>query len=73
MIHDLVGGALLGNNALVHKDDLIGHLTGKSHLVGDDNHGGFLLCQLPDDLENLAGQFRIQGGGGFVKAEDSIV
>ena len=38
--------------------------------MGDDNHGHLALRQGADDLEHLSGQLRIQGGGGFIEAED---
>ena len=38
--------------------------------MGDNDHGGLLLRQTPDDLEHLAGELRVQGGGGLIKAED---
>ena len=70
VLNDLPGGPLLHNDAAVHKDHLVGHVPGEGHLVGDDDHGGLLLGQVPDDLEHLAGELRVQGGGGLVKAED---
>ena len=38
--------------------------------MGDDDHGGLLLGQGPDDLQHLAGELRIQGGGWLIEAED---
>ena len=34
---DLLGRALLDDDAAVHEDDLIGHGAGKRHLVRDDD------------------------------------
>ena len=34
--------ALLNDGAAVHEHDMIGHIAGKRHLVGDDDHGGVL-------------------------------
>ena len=42
----------------------------KSHFVGDDDHGHFLLRQPAYDLEHLAGKLRVKGAGGLVKKED---
>ena len=36
----------------------------------DDDHGHLLLGQLPDDLQHLAGQLRVEGRGGFVEEQD---
>ena len=69
-LDDLAGVALLHDDAAAHEDDLVGHVPGKGHLVGDDDHGGLLLRQTPDDLEHLAGELRVQGGGRLIKAED---
>ena len=70
MVDDLLGIALLHNEAAIHEDHLISHIPGKGHLVGYDDHGGFLLGKAADDLQHLAGQLRIQCGGGLVKAEN---
>ena len=70
MIDDLPGLALLHDHAAVHEDQLVRHIPGEGHLVGDDDHGGLLLRQGADDLQNLAGELRVQGGGGLIKAED---
>ena len=37
--------ALLNDGAAVHEHDMIGHIAGKRHLVGDDDHGGVLVRQ----------------------------
>ena len=70
MLDDLVGIALFHDDAAVHKNHLIRHIPGEGHLMGDDDHGGPLLRQRADDLEHLAGELRVQGGGGFVEAQD---
>ena len=70
VLDDLMGWALLHNDAAIHEDDLIGHIPGEGHLVGDDDHGGLLLRQGADDLEHLTGELRVQGGGGLIKAKD---
>ena len=70
MVDDLLGIALLHNEATIHEDHLISYVTGKRHLMGYDDHGGFLLGKAADDLQNLAGQLRIQCGGRLVKAEN---
>ena len=38
--------------------------------MGDDDHGGLLFHQAPDDPQHLSGELRVQGRGGLVKAQD---
>ena len=49
---------------------MVGHVTGKGHLVGDDHHGHVLGGKLADDLQDLAGQLWVEGGGGLVEEQD---
>ena len=65
-----MGITLLYDHAAVHKDQLVGHVPGEGHLMGDDDHGGALFCQGADDPQHFAGELRIQGGGGFVKTKN---
>ena len=55
MVDNLPGIPLLHNDAAIHKDNLIRDISGESHLMGDNNHGGFLFCQSPDNPQNFAG------------------
>ena len=64
---------LLDDRALVHEDDRVGNFAGEPDLVGDDDQRAALAGQLPDDLEYLADQFRIQRGGRFVEQDDCRV
>ena len=70
VLDDLPGVALFHNHASVHEYHLVGHVPGESHLMGDDDHGGLLFGQGADHPQHLAGELRVQGGGGLVKAED---
>ena len=70
VLDDLPGVALFHNHASVHEYHLVGHVPGESHLMGDDDHGGLLLGQGADHPQHLAGELRVQGRGGLVKAED---
>src|SRR3954451_18860279 len=54
---NVVGRALLEDAALVEEGDLVGHLTGKAHLVGGDQHRHPLLLQVPHRLQDLAHEF----------------
>src|ERR1019366_8051580 len=50
----------LRDNAFVHEDDFVGHLAGKTHLVGDTHHRHALARQIAHDLEDLADELRIE-------------
>ena len=65
-----MGIALLHDDAAIHENDLVRHVPGESHFVGDDDHGGLLIRQVADDSKDLAGQLGVQCGGGFVEAEN---
>ena len=60
----------LDHDAVFHEDGAGRDVAGKAHLMGDDQHGHALLCQLPHDGQHLAGQFRVEGAGGFVEIDD---
>ena len=70
MGEELLRGGFLDHDAVFHKDGAGRDVAGKAHLVGDDQHGHALLCQLPHDGQHLAGQFRVEGAGGFVEIDD---
>ena len=68
---DHVGGAaILHDDALVHEQHVVGHLTGELHLVRDDDHGGVARGERANDVEHLAGQLGIERAGRLVEAED---
>ena len=64
---ELLGRSFLHDQAFVHEDDTVGHLLGKAHLVGDDDHGHALSGQVLHDVQHLAHHLRIQRGGGLVE------
>ena len=66
----LVGGAFLHHHAAIHKQDAVCHIARKGHFVRDDDHGGFLVGQIAQNVQDLAGQLRVKGAGRFVKAKD---
>ena len=70
MVDDLVGIALFHDHAAIHEDHLVRHIPGKGHLMGHNDHCGFLLRQVPDHPQHFAGKLGIQSGGGLVKAKD---
>ena len=53
--------------AFVQKDQLVGHLAGKAHFVGDHHHGAAFLGQGLHDAQHFGHQLWVQGAGGFVK------
>src|SRR5215471_16818037 len=61
---------LLHNNSFIHEDHMIGHLTGKTHLVCHHHHRHTFLGKLAHDLEHLADQLRIERRSGFVKEHE---
>lgn len=65
-----VRGSLFSDSPIIHEDDLAGHITCKGHFMGDNNHGKVLLCQVPDDAQNLTGKLGIKGRGWLIKTED---
>ena len=38
--------------------------------MGDDDHGGLSVGEVPQDTEDFAGQLRVKGAGGLIEAED---
>ena len=42
-------------------------LAGKTHFVGDDDHGHAVFGQLAHDGQDLVAQFRIEGAGRFIE------
>ena len=56
--------------AVIEKNDPIGHLFGKTHLVGHDDHRHPGLGQLGHYVQHLLDHFRIQGRRGFVEEHD---
>ena len=70
MLDELPGRALLHHHAAVHEQDAVGHVTGKVHLVGHDDHGGLAVGKVPQNAQHLAGQLRVQRAGRLVEAED---
>ena len=70
VLNELLGRAFLHHHAAIHEHDAVGHVTGKVHLVGDDDHGGLAVGEVPQDTEDFAGQLRVKGAGWFIKAKD---
>ncbi len=78
MIDDLIRGTLLHNVSPIHEDDLICHISGKGHLVGNDDHGGLFVCEGTDDTQHLTGFDQFGNGddagqGGVFDQGDDLV
>ena len=70
VLNELLGRAFLHHHAAIHEQDAVGHVTGKVHLVGDDDHGGLAVGKVAQDAQHLAGQLRVEGRGRLVEAEN---
>src|SRR3954447_18880283 len=68
--HD-VRRALLDDLARIEEAHPVGDLAGKSHLMGDDDHGeAMLMGQIADDGEDLADQLRVERARDLVEEHD---
>ena len=56
----LFRGAFHCDQTVIHKDNPIGDVTGKAHLVGNDHHGDMLGCQVFDYFQDFASELRVQ-------------
>ena len=70
MVKDLVRSTLLENAAISHEQDSIGNLTGKAHLVGNDQHGHIFTRQLLHNVQNLANHLGVKRRRGLIKEHD---
>src|SRR6266404_3620272 len=57
----------------IHEDDPVGHPPRKAHLMGDDDHGHTVACQIGHDVQNLLDHLRIQRGCRLVKEHDDRI
>ena len=55
---------------MVHKDNAVGYLTGKAHLVGYANHGHAFFGQLDHRVEHLFDHLWVKRGCWFVEQHD---
>ena len=63
--------AFLNDLAVRHKDDAVGHVSCKAHLVGDDHHRDVLLvCQLYHDIQHFLNGLRVEGRSRLVEQDD---
>ena len=62
--------ALFDDTAVIDKQQAVADLTGKPHLMGDDDHRHAFLCQLAHDIKDLADHLRVKRGRRFIKQHD---
>src|SRR5690606_27548130 len=60
IVEYLLRSADLFHLSLMQEHHLTGHLTGKAHLVGNQQHSTSFFGQGPDNHEYLVDHFRIQ-------------
>ena len=60
----------LDDLALVHEHHAVGDLAGKTHLMGDHQHGHAVLGEADHGVEHLLDHFRIERGGRLVEQHD---
>ena len=70
MLDDFSRGALLEDRSAIHEDNVVCDVARKCHLVRDDDHGGFLVGKLADDVQYFPGQLGVECGGRLVKAQN---
>ena len=69
-LENLFRRSVLMDIAARHEEDAGAHVTGEFHLMGDDEHGHTIPCQLADDAEHFAHHRGIQGRCGLVEEDD---
>ena len=70
VIDHLIRRALFDDHALVHEDDLVGHIARECHLVRHDHHGHMLFGKRSDDLQHLLRELGVERRSGLVEEED---
>ena len=58
---------------LLHKDDAVGHLARKAHLVRHADHGNVLLRELNHNVQNLLDHLGVEREVGVVKQDDGLL
>ena len=66
-----MAGGFLRHNAVFHKDDAVGHIAGKTHLMGDDHQRKSIGSQLGNGIQHLAGQLGVQRRGRLIESSTS--
>ena len=58
---------------MIHKQNPVGHLSGKSHLVRDYHHGDVDAGKLNHYVQNLLNGFGVQCAGRFIKQNNFLL
>ena len=67
---NIPGGAFLADLSFVHENYIVCHVAGEGHFMRHNDHGGVFFRKAADYAEDFSGQFRVERGGRFVKAEN---
>ena len=70
MVEDLARRTLFHDNATVHKDDAVGDVAGKAHLVRHHDHSHAITCQVAHDAQDVANKLGVERRRGLVKEHD---
>ena len=70
MIDHLFSVTLLHNISIIHKYNLICHISGKCHLMCNDDHGRLLISKTTNYTKHFSGKLRIQRRCRLIKAQD---
>ena len=60
MFKKLFRSSFLHDLPLIYEDYFIRYRFGKLHLMGDDEHGLTLLCQIQHNIQHLSYHLRLQ-------------
>ena len=63
----MLRGAFFDDDTVGHKDDLVGDVAGEGHFVSDDHHRDVEVLQGLDDLQDFAGELRVEGAGRLIE------
>src|SRR5262245_50758971 len=66
---NILGWALLDDQALIHEEHAVRHLARKSDFMCDEHHGAAFVRELMDDAEDFADQLRVKCGRRLIKEQ----
>ena len=73
VVEELLRFVLFDDLPFIHKDDAVGHLTGKAHLVRHAQHGHALLRETDHRVEHFLDHFRVERRGRLVEQHDARI
>src|SRR3954452_8184572 len=65
-----VGHTFFDDLPFSHEDDTVGNLAGKTHFMGDANHGHAVVGEANHRVEHFLDHFRIESRSRFIKQHD---